>query len=79
MARYTSEDAVKQIGSRYDLVLVASRRCRELNRGWKPLVITNHGSVVTALMEIEAGKIGREYLLKPLNLDRRELPPESER
>ncbi len=73
----TSEEAVKQVGSRYDMILIASRRARELSRGWKPLVPGNHGTVVTALNEIEAGKIGREYLLKPLTLDRRERPPES--
>jgi DNA-directed RNA polymerase subunit K/omega len=31
--------------------------------------------LVTALREIEAGKIGRDYLLKPRTLDRREKPP----
>jgi DNA-directed RNA polymerase subunit omega len=75
MARLTSESAVKQVGSRYDLVLIASRRARELDRGWSPLVKCNNGKVVTALREIESGLIGREYLLKPQNLDRRERPP----
>lgn len=73
----TSEQAVKQVGSRYDMILIASRRARELSRGWAPLVPGNNGTVVTALREIEAGKIGREYLLKPQTLDRRERPPES--
>jgi hypothetical protein len=34
--------------------------------------------LVTALREIEAGKIGRDYLLKPRTLDRRERPPEDD-
>lgn len=76
MARLTSEVAARQIGSKYDLVLVAARRARELNRGWKPLVKCSNGIPVTALREIEAGLIGRDYLLKPTNIDRRERPPQ---
>ena len=79
MARLTSEAAVEAIGNRYDLVLIASRRVRELNRGWRATVTCNNGSVVTALREIEAGNIGRDYLRKPQNLDRREAPPEDQR
>lgn len=72
MARLTSELAVKQVGSQYDLVLIASRRARELNRGWTPLVTCDNTTAVTALTEIEAGLIGRDYLLKPQNLNRHE-------
>lgn len=60
----TSEDAVNQVGNRYDLVLIASRRTRELKRGHKPLIDSKHKPAVTALNEIEQGKIGRDYLLK---------------
>lgn len=77
MARLTSEVAARQIGSKYDLVLVAARRARELNRGWQPLVKCSNGLPVTALREIEAGLIGRDYLLKPQNLDRKEKPPQN--
>lgn len=78
MARLTSETAVQQIGSRYDLVLVAARRARELNRGWRPLVKSDHDPVVTALLEVEAGLIGRDYLMRPQNIDRRERPPQQQ-
>lgn len=78
MARLTSEVAAKQVGGKYDLVLIAARRARELNRGWRPLIKCNNGIPVTALREIEAGLIGRDYLLKPPNLDRRERPPEDQ-
>lgn len=74
MARHTSELAALQVG-RYDLILIGARRARELNRGWHPLLKTDNGVVVTALREIEAGLVGRDYLLKPQNLDRRERPP----
>lgn len=65
MARITSEAAAKQAGSIYDLVLIATVRARELKRGHLPLVSKVSGHVVTALREIEAGKIDRlQYLAK---------------
>jgi DNA-directed RNA polymerase subunit omega len=72
MAGLTAEKAVEMIGSRYDLVLVASRRTRELTHGWKSQLDTKNGPVVTALREIEAGLIGIDYLFKPQNIDRKE-------
>jgi DNA-directed RNA polymerase subunit omega len=77
MARISSEKAALAVG-RYDLVLIGARRSRELLRGWKPLLNSENGAVVTAIREVEEGKIGREYLRKPQNLDRRERPPESQ-
>jgi DNA-directed RNA polymerase subunit omega len=62
--RLTSELAVKQIGNRYDTVLVAAQRLRELHRGDAALVSCTEGMVTTVLKEIEQGKVGREYLLK---------------
>lgn len=76
MARISSELAARAIGSKYDLILIGARRARELNRGWRPTVTCDNGAVVTALREIEAGNIGRDYLLKPPTLDRRERPPQ---
>lgn len=64
MARYTSQLAAEMIGNRYDLVLVAASRVRELRTKYIPLVQTKSGPIVTALEEIEAGKVGREQLLK---------------
>jgi DNA-directed RNA polymerase subunit omega len=75
MARITSEVAAQQVG-RYNLVLIAARRTRELNNGWRPLVsANNNSSPIVALREIEAGLIGKEYLDKPQTLDRKERPP----
>ena len=79
MARLTSERAALAAGNKYDLVLIAARRARELKRGWRPLVQCDNDVLVTALREIEAGLIGRDYLLKPRTLDRREKPPEDDR
>ena len=52
------------VGSKFDLVLIASARARELKRGHQPKLLSNNGPMVTALREIEAGLIGREYLKK---------------
>ncbi len=64
MAKISSEEAVNAVGNRYDLVLIASIRARELKRGDMPLVKKVTSNTVTAIREIEQGKIGREYLLK---------------
>ena len=64
MAKITSEAAAKQIGNIYDLILVGSVRARELRRGHAPMVQKKGNNIVTALREIEEGKVGREYLEK---------------
>ncbi len=55
MARVTVEDAVEKIGNRFDLVLVASRRARQIATGGKdPMVeLENDKPTVLALREIE--------------------------
>lgn len=69
MERLTSELAAQQVGSKYDLILIAARRARELKNGYAPHVDNRgHGEVVTALLEIEQGHVGRDYLLKPPEL-----------
>ncbi len=60
MARVTVEDAVDRIGNRFDLVLVAARRARQLAIQGKDSLIPwkdNEKATVVALREIEAGKI----------------------
>lgn len=61
----TSEKAVAAIGNRYDLILIASRRVRELHRGDVPRVPPAQNATVTALLEIEAGKTTIDYLRRP--------------
>ena len=65
-AGLTSEAAVAAIGNRYDLVLVGARRMRELGRGDLPKITLKekHSPAVTAMLEIEAGKVTRDYLFK---------------
>jgi DNA-directed RNA polymerase subunit omega len=64
--RVDTDQCVENIGNRFDLVLAASIRVRELKRGHRKLVdsSTADGITVTALREIEEGHIGREILRK---------------
>ncbi len=64
MARVTVEDAVEKVGNRFDLVLIASRRARQIATGGKdPLVDPeNDKPTVIALREIEAGLITTEVM-----------------
>jgi DNA-directed RNA polymerase subunit K/omega len=64
MPRNTSELAAKMAGNKFDLVLIASIRVRELRKGHAPKIVSNSTDCVTALQEIEQGFIGRDYLLK---------------
>ncbi|HHH8007411.1 TPA: DNA-directed RNA polymerase subunit omega [Escherichia coli] len=64
MARVNVQDAVEKIGNRFDLVLVAARRARQMQVGGKdPLVPEeNDKTTVIALREIEEGLINNQIL-----------------
>lgn len=64
MARVTVQDAVEKIGNRFDLVLVSSRRARQLQTGGKDALVPeeNDKTTVIALREIEEGLITKELL-----------------
>lgn len=59
MARVTVEDAVEKVGNRFDLVLVAARRARQIAiEGKDPHVpMGNDKATVVALREIEEGHV----------------------
>ncbi len=64
MARVTVQDAVEKVGNRFDLVLVAARRARQMQtQGKDPLVPEeNDKYTVIALREIEDGLINADIL-----------------
>ena len=65
MPATTSEAAVLKLGGLYDLILVASRRVRELRRGDAAQVDRQgDGDMVVAIREIEKGLVKKDYLLK---------------
>ena len=50
-------------GNRFDLVLIATVRARELSRRHKAAGLTTQvNAPVSALLEIQEGKIGPDYL-----------------
>jgi DNA-directed RNA polymerase subunit omega len=57
MARITVEDCLERIPNRFELVLAAARRSKQLVKGGRPLVDSDNKEVVTALREIAAGKV----------------------
>ena len=58
MARITVEDCIEKVGNRFELVLMATKRARQITRGATPLVdMENDKPTVIALREIAAGKI----------------------
>lgn len=57
MARITVEDCLENIPNRFELVLAAARRAKQLLKGARPLVESGNKDVVTALREIAAKKV----------------------
>lgn len=64
MARITIEDCLPYVENRFDLVMLASKRARQLAvQGREPLVPwENDKPTVVALREIAAGLISRAYV-----------------
>ncbi|HSH83627.1 MAG TPA: DNA-directed RNA polymerase subunit omega [Guyparkeria sp.] len=60
MARVTVEDCLEKIPNRFELVLTAARRARQIEYGAEPLVpMGKEKPVVIALRELGEGKIDR--------------------
>ena len=64
MARITVEDCLAHVSNRFELILVAARRTKQLLKGARPLVESDNKEVVTALREIAAGEVTLEYAKK---------------
>ncbi|WP_303902828.1 DNA-directed RNA polymerase subunit omega [Thiohalomonas denitrificans] len=63
MARVTVEDCLDNVDNRFQLVLLATRRARQLANGKEALLDwENDKPTVVALREIAEGKVGRELL-----------------
>jgi len=63
MARVTVEDSLENVGNRFDLVLIAAKRARNISMGAEPMIAPeNDKPTVIALREIADGLIGEEIL-----------------
>lgn len=71
MARITVEDCLEKIPSRFDLIIMASKRARQLaTTSRDPLVDwDNDKPTLVALREIEAGLLDKETLERTLEED----------
>lgn len=70
MARVTVEDAVKNIGNRFDLVLITSYRARQLSNNEVKTLLEdqeNEKHTVVALREIELGLVDKDSILEKSN------------
>ena len=61
MARITVEDCLEKTPNRFELVLLAAKRAKQLLKGSRPLVETENKEVVTSLREIADGKVRMVY------------------
>jgi DNA-directed RNA polymerase subunit omega len=61
MARITVEDCLEKIPNRFELVLAAARRAKQLLKGARPLVQSDNKEVVAALREVAEGKVAMNY------------------
>ena len=62
MARITVEDCLKKIPNRFQMVLVAAYRARQLSQGYAPKIDAKDKPGVIALREIADGLIGTDML-----------------
>ena len=68
MARVTVEDCLDKVDNRFQLVLVATKRARQLANGVQPLVEwENDKPTIVALREIADGLIGPSILDEPVH------------
>lgn len=66
MARLTVEDCLDNVENRFELVLVASQRARQIAMGSEPLVPEdNDKPTVIALREIAENLVNKEMLEQP--------------
>jgi DNA-directed RNA polymerase subunit omega len=61
MARITVEDCLEKVPNRFELVLLASKRAKQLLKGARPLVQTENKEIVTSLREIAANQVRMTY------------------
>ncbi len=61
MARITVEDCLDRVPNRFELVLLAARRAKQLLKGARPLVDSDNKDIVTALREVAEEKVRIHY------------------
>ena len=80
MARITVEDCLENVDNRFELVMVSSKRSRQIQTGGKDPLVTldNDKPTVLALREIAEGLIDASILIaKPPSVELEELADEA--
>lgn len=74
MARVTVEDCLENVANRFELVMVASKRARQLATGGKDPLVDEESDkpTVIALREIADGMVGPEILTREEELEAEE-------
>ena len=74
MARVTVEDCLENVANRFELVMVASKRARQLATGGKDPLVEEESDkpTVIALREIANGLVGPDILTRENELDAEE-------
>ncbi|MEH6580682.1 MAG: DNA-directed RNA polymerase subunit omega [Halioglobus sp.] len=74
MARVTVEDCLENVANRFELVMVASKRARQLATGGKDPLVEEESDkpTVIALREIADGLVGPEILTREDELEAEE-------
>lgn len=62
MARITVEDCLKKIPNRFQMVLVAAYRARQISQGYAPKIDAKDKPAVIALREVADGLVGTDML-----------------
>ncbi|MDQ7000626.1 MAG: DNA-directed RNA polymerase subunit omega [Mariprofundus sp.] len=72
MARVTVEDCIRYYPNRFEMVLLASRRARQLLRGMPPMVASDEDKpAVLALREIGDGFVSWDVLFEQDDQEKR--------
>ena len=76
MARVTVEDSLEKVANRFELVLLAAKRARDISMGAEPMVPEEKDKpTVIALREIADGLIDDSYARKQAAIEAIDLPP----
>ena len=68
MEKFSYDKCLEKIPSRFELVVVASKRADQLLRGSRPRVLTPHNPARTALREICEGKLEKTEETRSYNV-----------
>ncbi|QGG79204.1 DNA-directed RNA polymerase subunit omega [Litorivicinus lipolyticus] len=81
MARVTVEDCLDNVENRFELVMLASRRARQIAvQGKEPMVaLENDKPTVLALREIAENKVNRDFMAAQDEADRQQAAEDAAR